>query len=338
MLKPIRIDLLSHAHHLNQILTGYHLLSLAEGRKLIIEDHAQDKKYRLKKTALVVEIDGKKIVYDMADGYQSVETMKYLLSSSDFYFKRSYSKVDNDKFDLQGILPLGMNYDVTWLGNPLSCQRKYGRLRSVVEAFSGELITPDKVECIPQRKDTGHTIMFSARLWPRDNRLSEQENTERMEINQSRIEIMRKLRERYGSWFIGGLEKSELSMTLAPDLILDKRFTRRSKYLKTMRQADICIGTSGLHKSTGGKMGEYVAASRAIVCERIYYEVPGDFNSGKNYFEFETPDRCLDKVHELIKNPEKLYSVQCANRDYYEKYLEPEQLVRNSLNKVGVKI
>ena len=82
---------------------------------------------------------------------------------------------------------------------------------------------------------------------------------------------------------MGGVQKSAYAMQHAKDILLLRTMTERGRYLKTLHQSDICIGTMGLHKSSGWKTAEYVAASKGIVNETLHYEVPGNFLEGKNY-------------------------------------------------------
>ena len=83
--------------------------------------------------------------------------------------------------------------------------------------------------------------------------------------------------------------------------------------------------------SIGGKTGEYVAAARAIVHEKFYYTVAGDFEDGKNYLGFSNADECLAAVYKLIENPDLILKMQQANYEYYQNYLEPCKLIANSL-------
>lgn len=41
-----------------------------------------------------------------------------------------------------------------------------------------------------------------------------------------------------------------------------------------VKESDICITTTGLHRSIGWKFAEYIAASKAIVTEKLNYS-PG---------------------------------------------------------------
>ena len=104
-MKTIRIDLLSHARHLNQPLTGFHRWAKRNGYRLDIRDCTRGTEYRMKKTALVADVDGCRLVYDMADGYQSPEAMEYLLGRCDFYFKRSFSESANASMGTRKVYP-----------------------------------------------------------------------------------------------------------------------------------------------------------------------------------------------------------------------------------------
>ena len=69
--------------------------------------------------------------------------------------------------------------------------------------------------------------------------------------------------------------------------MIQKRHLKKDCYfLNIVKSSDICIATTGLHKSIGWKFGEYIAASRAIITEPLYYEIPGELKRGSNYLEF----------------------------------------------------
>lgn len=99
-----------------------------------------------------------------------------------------------------------------------------------------------------------------------------------------------------------------------------------------MKKSDICIGSTGLHKSIGWKTGEYVAAARAIVAERFQYQVTGNFEENINYIPFDSVDECLSAVEKLYHDPEAVYQMKLSNEAYYAKYLRPEKQIFNALN------
>ena len=337
-MKTIRIDLLSHAHHLNQPLTGFHRWAKQHGYALETRDCTRGSEYRIKKTAIVAEVNGLRLVYDMADGYQSPEAMEYLLGCCDCYFKRSFSESINASMGYRNVYPYGLYCDVTWAGNPLLRMRKFGLPRTVYEAARGKLVTPETVERLPEPDADGKAgILFQAALWPGDSRLTPAENEERAEICRTRIRLIRLLKENFGDRFSGGLRDDPATAEMAPDLILPVRFTRRKNYLEIMKRSAVCVASAGLHGSTGGKFGEYTAAGRAIVSERLQYTVPGPFTAGENYLEYTTPEECVEQIRFLLAHPEQIRSMQENNRAYTRDWLSPERLIRNTLETAGIR-
>ena len=178
-------------------------------------------------------------------------------------------------------------------------------------------------------------ILFLTQLWnDQEPGFSEEENRERTYINQMRIDIIRALRKQYGDAFIGGLNDSALSRAWAPELIMPAEYTERKRYLKLVHSCDVCIGSMGLFESIGGKTGEYVAAAKAIVNERLHYMVTGDFTEGKHYLSFETVEQCLHAVQRLVEDPELRFAMKQANAEYYRNFLRPDVLVKNTLDLV----
>ena len=335
MKKRIRIDLLSRAHHLNQPLTGFHRWAKLNGYALEIRDCTAGSKYRVRKTALVAAVDGLRLVYDMADGYQSPEAMESLLGCCDFYFKRSFSEDVNQAMGYRKVYPYGLNYDVTWAGNPLTLGRKAGMLRTAWETVSGRLVTPEKMEQPSGREEKG--VLFLARLWREEPGLTPAENRERREINRTRIRLLRTLKEMIGESVIGGLRDDPVAAEMAPDLVLPARLTNRNRYLALMRRASVCVATTGLHGSIGWKFGEYIAAGRAVVSESLRYTVPGPFREETNYLSFAAPEECAEQVRFLLSHPEKIRSMQESNREYARDYLKPERLIGKTLETAGIR-
>ena len=90
----------------------------------------------------------------------------------------------------------------------------------------------------------------------------------------------------------------------------------------------------GLHGSIGWKIGEYVAAAKAIVSEKFAYSLPGDFSAGRNYLPYDSVEGCIEAVRFLCANKKRLYAMQLSNMIYYHSYLKPEMLVLNALSEL----
>ena len=180
-------------------------------------------------------------------------------------------------------------------------------------------------------KENGGRILFLTRLWDPDECVTEAGRAERVRINSDRIQIIRALREKYGSLAVTGLSDTPLSRKLAPELIMNGSYTKRANYLKLLHSSDICIASTGLHGSIGWKTGEYVAAAKAIVTEPFVYSVTGDFENGKNCLTYGSPEECLEAVERLISDPDALYRMKAENESYYKEFLSPDALVRNTI-------
>jgi len=286
------------------------------------------------KARILLNYNCKRLVCDLQDGYW--DGMEYYLKEYDYYFKRSFSEKNNERFssnERKKIYPLGFNYFVTCKGNPYGYE-KLPKLvgksiigRSPLSFFTADLFTHEPVN----RIDSKIRIIYYARLYDPYWNDNDMRKNEINYINSMRIELIRGLREKYGNCFLGGLEKDGISKQLAPELIVPKGVTEKGRYLKLLHTCDIGIGSMGLHESIGWKTAEYIAASMGIVNEKFHYSVPGKFEVEKNYLDFTTAKECIEKVKQLIDNPEQLQQMKINNRLYYEKYLAPDKLVWNAL-------
>lgn len=257
------------------------------------------------------------------------------LEECDVYFKRSFSAERNKKLfpeHWHKMYPLGFNYHVTCKGNPLREPLWKQLLKPLMGRTPDNYFIPEVFEGKAEFTSDKPKILFLTRLWnDHEPDFSDEDNAERTYINNMRIQIIRELREQYGESFIGGLNDNELSRAWAPELIMPAEYTERKRYLKLLHSCDICIGSMGLFESIGWKTGEYVAAAKSIVNEQLHFSVTGDFEEGKNFLSFRTAEECLSAVRKLVEDPSRVYEMKLANERYYQKYLRPDMLVRNSL-------
>ena len=93
-MENIVIKLYSKGPHISQILTGF----------CMVERNSKTNKCRVKLESsdgniqgefVEVLYKGKRIIYDVLDGYQDKAAISALLKQCDFYFKRSYSPEKN---------------------------------------------------------------------------------------------------------------------------------------------------------------------------------------------------------------------------------------------------
>lgn len=339
----ISIRLYSREPHVSQIMTGFCMLERSNKKKYKINiSH-----YTGGNKGAFVEVvyRGKKIIYDVLDGYQDLDSIMDLLNQCDFYFKRSYSAEKNRIFGLHNserMRPLGFNYHVSCSAHPIDKPYWKELIKNFLgienNMYSNTYFSTKRFEENPKYKSQGIKVLFATRLWGQDKSLSEKLNVEREYINSMRLSIIKSLKGMKEIEFIGGVSDNSLSRKIAPELIMSKEMTARKSYIKLLHTADICIGTMGVHESIGWKTGEYVAAAKAVVNEAFHYDVPGNFCKGKNYFEFTNAQECIEAVKILLANPDKLYEMKLANQQYYYKYLRPDSLIRNTLEIVDASI
>lgn len=334
-MEKIKVWVPTRCEHSQQITTGFLMLKEKGWDVEIIDISGNENNPFSGMPVIQAEYKGKKIIYDVWDGYQDQQGIQAGLNWADFYFKRSFSAEKNAAFfpeDQYKIFPLGFNYHMTYKG----CPSTDPGWKNLIKKLIGRYFVPATFEGSAAAPKGDPKIIFFTRLWDeKEPGLNADLQEERKIINQARIEIIRALKQQYGAMFIGGLNDTPLSQAMAPDLIMPNTYTNRNKYIALLHSCDICIGSMGLHESIGWKTGEYVAAAKAIVHDPFRYSVPGDFLPGKNYLEYRTAEECITAVQKLVEDPQLLLSMKTANQEYYRNYLKPDVLIANTLKIVG---
>lgn len=284
--------------HNSQIVTG--LVRLARMKRIDLKRRHNDSGFLVR-----ASVDGIPVCFDMRDG-DGINAEAH--GSVRYYFKRGYSRPH------ERVRPLGFNYEVHDEYDPVAKILRRPTVRQIAAP--------------PTYTETPPAVLFLTRLW-RDTG-----DPARDAINESRIRLVQSLRKEFGEAFIGGMQPDDFAAANCRDLVVPQRLTRKARYLRLVRSIPICITTVGLHGSNGWKLGEYVAASRAIVSEPLRHVVPGDFADGLNYLSFTTPDQCIDQVARLMANRAERESMMRRNQDYYQRYLKPESLMLNALSQV----
>lgn len=336
------------SRHISQVISGFLMLK----RDSIIDleiNYLPLKKYTPFTELVEVSVnDSIKIVYDMCDGYNfNKELVDEYLNGIDFYFKRSFDKEENKGFKNSScIYPYGFNYHVTvenniidnvslkeFLINPNFAIKKIAKkIMGFNSDFNVEKFE-DKPK-IPNEK----TVLFLTRAWSPfgeknefKSKVPQSLSEEREYLNNFRAESIRQLKRELGEQFLGGFAPSEYAYKNYSDCIVKEDITKRSFFMDRVKNSSVCIASMGLHKSNGWKLGEYIAASKGIVSEQLYYSVPGRFEKEKNYLEFNNELECVEQTLKLVTNDQLLYDMQVQNYTYYHNFLRPNRLILNSL-------
>ncbi len=331
--------------HLSQVYAGFYLLQ----KNGIIEldvNKAHPKDINIAAPLLKVIVNNEKVVwYDLLDGFNWIEGSKrenlcYFHDhfSDCFYFKRSFHTFPSEYIS-HGckVFPLGLNYPVHDVFQSLSFKKK---VRSFLSGndFISNLLQLD-VDAIPyqQYESTpasmqNKKILFMAGLWDPDNVNDDELKAERESLNKNRVNLIRACKKEFGDMFTGGLQDTPFVRRYAPDIILPFETSRKISFIQQIKNHAICISTRGLFDSTGWKFGEYVAASRCIVSEQLYYGLPGDFKTEKNYLSFANEDELLASVSRLVMDGGLRSYMMHENQQYYKHFLNPSRLVYNTLS------
>lgn len=352
--------------HSRQIFTGFCELARSGAIDLGLVEQDWNPEYATE-NLIKVTINGKMdLLFDTNDGFywihDSLErNIEYfsdrILPRFRYVFKRSCDPQIVARFGdtAAKFQPLGLNYDVT---NPCNAidrvyygwrdrlKKRLKRSTILCEALGR---VPDRLFCIekfehpplPQPEEVPPQILLLTRLWDPvgetvgsvASAVRESGARDRNSINRVRIECLEACRAAFAGHFIGGLPATAYAQRIAPHLIADSGMTGKQRYIQLVKASQICIATTGLHLSTGWRLGEYVAASRAIVSERIHDDLPGDFAAGRNYLEFSTAEELVGAIRRLLCDRSLMNSIMWNNYCYYRAHVRPDSLVLNALLK-----
>ncbi|MDR3314364.1 MAG: hypothetical protein LBS96_07910 [Oscillospiraceae bacterium] len=354
--------------HISQVLVGFALLAKQGACSLQQERGALPQDFGHNQLVLARLADGTALAFDTHDaGELHVPPADFDAAMERLqiraYFRRSLRAGAYDASAyVQRQRPLGLNYHVSCPANPYNhialrdlpgglkdplarhnLLRK-GLARLPVGRLSDRQFYPERFARAAAHP-LGETILFLTRTWfpleehdpactpaGLDRLLREMPSLAGiLQMDETRAALIRLLRKEYGDRALAGFARNRFTEMRFPDLIAPAANTRRGAYLQTMQRAAVCLTTVGLHRSTGWKMGEYVAAAQAIVCEPLWDTLPGDFAPQRNYLPFAAPEEALRQTEYLLANPDFARQMRQNNAAYYEAHLRPERLVGNAL-------
>ncbi len=355
----LTVELSEAPLHLYQFMAGLRALE-REGARVRVRRLRPDDRDVLPYNMLrVVTGDGLRLIVDMNDGYanllpdeaQAAAFYDALLDKCDLLYKRSFDAARNECLRApEKLRRTPPNFLVTVRGNaahwPTPCDPRREKVKKLVRMLPGSSyanvhIFEDNLFA-PVRVSDEPRILFMARLWDPagdfPGQLTDRMAEERHEINERRSACIRLLREAFGDRFFGGVAPSPFALRAYGDVVLETpSLARKDAYLAFMKTFDIHISTMGLHGSTGWKFAEYLAASKAIVCEPLCYESAGGLREGVHYLTFEDAESCVRQVTALL-DADRRREMMTRNETYARTYLRPEAFARYILRDAGVDI
>jgi hypothetical protein len=284
---------------------------------------------------LAVARDGvsRQIAIDLSDERWLVHLPD--LERADLYFKRSLWPEALAELSPQligKIRPFGLN-------NPqirLSTAAKLVSARHAAKVGARQLWTdarqllalptPQSFECPPDRP-AEQLVLFQTRVWEPPNA-----DPLTTAINEERVALVTALRRAFGDRFLGGLVPTPFAQKHYPGAITRLPFSMRS-YARLLKKPLVAVYSRGLHDSIAFKMGEYLAASRAIVGHKPQAVLPRQLAEGFNYLSFSGPDECVANCDRLLSNPEAAGAMRRSNWEYYLDQVEPAKQLLNVLQR-----
>jgi hypothetical protein len=335
----------STSRFLQQIYTGFFLLyknGLIDLRQVF--NNQKEKKPNHRHQIRVIVDDRIKLHYDMIDGC-GINNKD--LEESHYYFKRSYCPEymvtcgDRQK----KIFPLGLNYelypshiDKFALRRNFLLQEGFRKITGIINTFDLQSKLNFKpriniMQALPDYHAKPKIIFMVKAFDPYDDvKRPENEIDERIKINETRAKCIKMLRDEFGGNFYGGFYHNKFSTRNYKGLLIpDIKDSIKKNYINLLKQYPICIANSGLHGSIGWKFAEYIAFSKAIIAEKMNYEVTGSLEEGKNYLEFNTPEDCVENALKLFTDEKLRRYLMTNNAEYYHAYLRPDALILKTL-------
>ena len=209
----------------------------------------------------------------------------------------------------------------------------------IVDRASFCLPTDAMLRCEPAL-DAPPRVLFMTRAWDPDDsgwNLTPQQRAQWRALNRMREEIVLRLRAELGPAFTGGLERSDYALRHHGAAVLeDSTLSKKLHYLRTLRQHPICVTSIGLHHSNGWKLAEYLAMSRAIVTERLHYQVPQGLAAVTHYLEYDDAQGCIDRVLQLVSDAPLRGRLMQAAQTWYAEHGAPDQLMAHALAASGL--
>ena len=275
--------------------------------------------------SIAVDIDGARLVIEVHD--QSDKWCLPLLEWCDVYAKRNIDPKITTPLQHK-IVPFGMNS---------ACHSRRSAL-AVLGAISAALpsgfrprlkdiyvylVTPRwrDLEYHPDLPVNGN-VLFQTRVWEPIDAPGDEG------INDERIALLRALKSEFKHRFVGGLVPTSYAREGYPDLLTNVS-TRQPQYIQWAKHHGIAVYSRGLFGSIAFKMPEYLAASKCIVTDPIFYDLPSPLTHIPVYT---SPEACIAHCQELLSKPSLMREQRHASWDYYNKYLRAPTAMRRLID------
>lgn len=291
----------------------------------------------------VTHPEGQKVkhCFDLTDRhyFYNMDTLEW----ADFYWKSNYNTISITTLplDYQGkIRPYGLYFPARSRYDRAVLRRFLATMRQQMTEFPlSTLILPktwrrivnlaklkwrsyhDRLfidEYAIATQERSHAIYFHPGCWDTTRVAANAINKdERVEANLKRQTIIRSLREKFGSKFIGGFVKNKTSQQLFPNDIYPDDVNHRD-YVRYLQTSHIVISTNGLDGCHSWRTGEAFAAGAIVLTETPFNVVDNQIEHGANVFFYNAADECVALCEDILgKADTELVNLHKASHQYY---------------------
>jgi hypothetical protein len=328
----MRLEISTWTHHLNQLVYSYFYFCKKEGLEVRIIYNKN-----ITFTGAVLYVGETSIFFDYSDDSKFMD----LPEKYNYYFKRSLLVSDEAK----NIHPLNFNVPLAYKSLSLLPNLKTDLLFDkssrieVLKAFDKFTIFTKSshgvldIKRYPKKvEDFGGNIIFHTRLWNPDNHHDPDEKERRRVQNEFRINACRIIRKNFDNASVG-LLSDNFAKSLAPDLLLDLKDSKKNSYLNNLNIHSIAIADDGLKDTPGWKIGEYLLFGKAVITTPLNIALE-NFHEHANYEKLSSRSSYLelpDKIEYLLKD-KKYLEMGNNNLKWSDEYLHPKNYIRRILS------
>ena len=155
------------------------------------------------------------------------------------------------------------------------------------------------------------------------------EASEAHQINISRINLIRKLKNEFKNNFIGGIFYKYGELDGLSDC--QTSYLSPESYKVILKNATIVISTNGFGESVPWKIAQYLKLGKCIISEEFVHGLPEPLIKGTHYETFHDIDECVKICKTLLENANKIRKLEQNACLYYEQNVEPNMLLKNRL-------
>ncbi|WMI69834.1 glycosyltransferase [Mangrovimonas sp. YM274] len=219
----------------------------------------------------------------------------------------------------------GMTTAVLAVSNFLKAYPRIPDKRRFLSDYKSQFRRPQLQE-YNKRKNNGAYIFFMASLWKNEK-----------QTNQFRANFIRACRANPNIKFEGGFAPRTKRDLSGFEALTTPARVKMDYYMSKILQSILVFNTPAVKDCHGWKLGEYLCMGTVILSTPLKRQLPQPLLDGEHViFTDGSESDITKKVNTLLKNDSLREKLENNTAEYYQKYLQPKQAIRNLLgNAIG---